>query len=161
MWLVILAYIERLLQWMSAVTKNAKHVARKFLGPEPINYYVLEDGRIIPTTISIPSQLTATTYMFDVQSNRMTLVADPTPTGRFRQLPIIGLVVEKSDWGISHDLTDWLSEIRINPVPSTKQLQSLQIIQLWGLLTNNFIPLNGTTVSTTDSSGETQQIVLE
>ena len=159
MWLLLLAYLERTLEWIHTKTEQAKQKLREWLGPAPQNFILLADGRVLPSHIPIPDEAErATTYLFEATTNRMTLLTQPTPNGRFRQLPTIACTLQKGE--ATYDLSDWLSEVRANPVPPTVSLK--QYAQLWSLLTGTYVPLSGhVTVTSTSNMGDVTTTVWE
>jgi hypothetical protein len=67
-------------------------------------------------------------------------------------MPILSLTIEKE--GAVYDLTDWVSEIRANPVTP---FSPKQLAQLWILTTNQWAPLTGgCQVTITNGTGETE-----
>lgn len=158
MWLLFLAYLERTLTWVHAKTDQAKQKLREWLGPTPQNFLLLSDGRVLPAYIQIPEEDHVTTYVYEATTNRMTLLSQPTPPGRFRQLPIIACSLEKA--GHSYDLSEWFSEVRANPVPPTVSLK--QYVQLWSFLTGSYAPISGhVTVTSTSNMGEVTTTVWQ
>jgi hypothetical protein len=75
--------------------------------------------------------------------------------GRFRPLPYLSLVVEEEDVG-NTDLSDWLGELRAKPVPASMRVE--QIITLWSLTNNQYLPTTNTTVRYTTTDG-TESVV--
>lgn len=159
MWLLLLAYLERTLGWIQMKTDQAKQKLREWLGPAPQNYLLLADGRVLPANIQIPEEAErATTYLFEATTSRMTLLNQPIPTSRFRQLHVISCTLQKGE--ATYDLSDWISEIRANPVPPTVPLK--QYVQLWSLVTGSYVPFSGNvTVTTTSDRGDVTTTVWE
>ena len=154
MWLLLLAYLERTLVWVQTMTEQAKQKLREWLGPAPQNFLLLGDGRVLPAHIQIPEAEHASTYMYETATRRISLLQNPTPAGRFRQLPIIACTIEKS--GVTHDLSDWFSELRANPVPSSSLLK--QYVHLYCLVFNTYVPMTGN-VTTTLNNGDVETSV--
>lgn len=151
MWLLLLAYLERTLEWVQSKADQAKQKLREWLGPGQQNFHLLADGRVLPAHIQIPEEERATTFVYEAATHRMTRLNEPTPPGRFRQLPIIACSIEKG--GTIYDFSEWLSEIRANPATPTVSLK--QYAQLWSFLTGAYIPISGR-VTFTSNSGDVQ-----
>jgi len=153
MMLEILAWYEQFSTVVRHYWEIAKHSTRQWLGPEPQRWFLLADGRILPSTIALPNSVLATTYEFDPHTNRMHQGNEEE--GRFRPLPYLSLVVEEEDVG-NTDLSDWLGELRAKPVPASMRVE--QIITLWSLTNNQYLPTTNTTVRYTTTDG-TESVV--
>jgi hypothetical protein len=160
MYLVILAYLERFILVLVTAWTAFKSLLRTALGPAPVNYHILTDGRILSTEMPLPAPATDSTLLFDVQNNHITSMAHPVPEGRFRRLPYVSLRVEHDSVG-AIDMSDWIGELRANPVPSPDILGVKQLIQLWSHVHNRYVPLRGARVVSTGSDGEETTTVLE
>jgi hypothetical protein len=160
MYLVLLAYLERFILFLTALWATTKSLLRTALGPAPTNYHLLADGRILPSSIAIPAAAADSTLLFDVQSNHITSMAHPVPEGRFRRLPYVSLRVEHDTVG-AIDMSDWVGDLRANPVPSPESLGLKQLIQLWSHVHNRYVPLRGARVVSTGSDGEETTTVLD
>jgi hypothetical protein len=151
MLLTILAFYERASTVIKSYTEAAKSYARAWLGPEPQNWYLLPDGRVLPTTIPLPPAVKEGTYLYHVGNNRITKASELEPTGRFRPLRIVGMSYTHGEFG-SAEITDWIGELRANPVAD---INPKQILTLYSLVTNHFLPLSGgVRISITKNTGE-------
>ena len=129
---------------------------RDWLGPTPQRFLLVEDGQVLPATSHVPEALRPSTYIYDPETHRITLLDCPEPAGRFRPLHYLSAELRQDIVG-SVDISDWLEEIRANPVPDT--IPILQLFQLYGLLHNRYIPMsNGVEIVVTSSDGETTTI---
>ena len=146
----LLAFYEQASTVVKGYWEVAKHYTRIWLGPEPQNWFLMADGRILPSTVTLPDSVCATTYEYDPHTNRMKLANDTEEGGRFRPMPYLSLVVEDPDVG-NTDLSDWLGEIRVKPVPTSMRVE--QMISLWSLTHNEYIPITNITVRYTTSDG--------
>jgi hypothetical protein len=152
MYLLLLAYLERTLEWVHTKWEIAKQKLRTWLGPAPQDFLLLADGGVLPATVHLPDAERATAHLYDAATSRICRFTDPSPTGRFRPMPILSLTIEKE--GAVYDLTDWVSEIRANPVTP---FSPKQLAQLWILTTNQWAPLTGgCQVTITNGTGETE-----
>jgi hypothetical protein len=158
MLLALLAYYERASTFIKYYINEGKHVLRALLGPEPQNWYLLPDGRVLPTTMPLPPSIKDATYLYHVGSNRITTANEEEPAGRFRPLRILGMSYEHDDYG-SAEITDWVGELRANPV---MDLNSKQLLTLYSLATNHFLPLSGgVRVSITKNDGEITELTYD
>ncbi len=131
MWLSLLAFYERASSFIKYYVDSTKSYARYYLGPEPVNYYLFRDGRILPTTVQIPDGIEC--FVFDTNTMQITNRDMPNPHGRFRALPYLGITVG------TLDISDWLGEIRANPVVA---FGPHQLLELWSLVHNTYVNLN-------------------
>lgn len=138
--LQVLAWCERSSVVIQERWEVLKQALRHWLGPEPQQFYLLADGHVLPTTMEIPESLHATTYIFDPHTNHMVLASNPAPEGRFRRLPYVALSVQDEIVG-NIDLTEWIGELRANPVPSDMPVK--QLLTVWSLVHNRYVPLSG------------------
>lgn len=157
MLLTLLAFWHNVSVYLTNVWDETKTKLRTWLGPEPQNYYLLQDGRVLPSVISLPPSIAATTHLYDPRSHRLT-VLDSEPDARHRRLNIIAANFSHPDTG-AVDISDWVGEIRAHPVP---ELPIRQLLMLWSLAHNRYVPFSGgVQVSITKNDGETDLITLE
>ncbi len=151
MLLTLLAFYERASVFVKNVWEDTKAAARIWLGPAPQNLLLLADGTVIPADISIPDVIRNTAYLYHVDNQQITSAnAAVTAEGRFRRLPYVAISTNHPIVG-STDISDWLGEIRANPVPS---LNPKQILLLWSAVHRIYIPFSGgLQVSITKSDG--------
>jgi hypothetical protein len=156
MWLELLALYEKTSSYCLVYYELAKSYARQWLGPEPICYYLLADGQVVPDFIELPENVKQHTMIYDPKSNKITNVLNRNPEGRFRPLPYLAIRIE-NDVG-NTDLSDWIGDIRANPIPS---LSMKQILTLWSLTNQSYVPQDNTTrVYITKNTGEEETIII-
>jgi hypothetical protein len=131
MWLSLLAFYERASLFIKYYVDSTKSYARYYLGPEPVNYYLFRDGRVIPTYVHVPADIDC--FLYDAATQQITERANPNPAGRFRALPYLGLSVG------TLDISDWVGGIRANPVFA---FRPKQLVELWSLVHNTYVNLN-------------------
>jgi hypothetical protein len=151
--LTLLARYNTILEYVAEKRIQAASYVRRYLGPEPQNMYVLQDGRILPTSIELPASVLSTSYMFDIQNNHLTKMDGSLP-GRYRPLFIIALQFIHPDIG-TIDISEWIGEIRIFP---THDISARQLIDLWGALHNRYVPLQDTRITITRNDGSVETI---
>jgi hypothetical protein len=157
MLLELLAFYNQSLTFVKYYVDSAKQYARTWLGPEPQNWHLLPDGRVLPTTMPLPDVVKEHTYYYHVESQRITRATMLEPQGRFRPLNYIAFSYDHNIYG-NAEITDWLGEIRANPVPD---LCAKQLLTLYSLSTNHFLPLaNGTRITVTKNTGDEEVIQL-
>ena len=127
---------------------------RRILGPEPQNWILLQDGRIVSSTIDLPPRVQESAYMYDINTNHLTKM-DATP-GRHRQLSILALQIQHTDVG-SIDISDWVGEIRIFP---QRDISPRQIVELWSLIQNRYVPIEDARAVVTRNDGSVETITL-
>ncbi len=130
---------------------------RDALGPSPQQFYLLSDGRVLPTTIRLPPIVTSTAFVYDPLTHRM--YQNNTPQdARFRRLPYIAASFNHVSTG-EVDISDWLGEIRAHPVP---ELSVKQLLTLWSFANNRYAPLSeGVQVTVTKNDGETDLVTFD
>jgi len=153
--LLLLAFYERATTFVKGYWEITKTHLRTWLGPEPQKWYLLEDGRVLPSTILLPSVVMATTYCFDPSTNRMSLCEGPE--GRFKPMAYLSLAIEEEDVGIT-DISDWIGELRTNPAPSMIPVE--QLITLWSLVHNQYLPATHIVVRYTRADGSEETVHL-
>jgi hypothetical protein len=156
MYLEALAFYGKLCANTSYYWAIAKHYIREYIGPEPQQYYILPDGQVLPSSIRLSDQVIPVTHIYDPLTNRITSVEQREPSGRFRALRYLSMQIT-SDVG-NIDISDWLGDIRANPVPD---ISPKQILNLWSLVHNQYIPQNGTTrIHITTNTGSDEVVTL-
>jgi hypothetical protein len=129
---------------------------RSYLGPEPQNWVLLHDGRVIPSTMTLPPAVQANAYLYDIQSNHLTKM-DGAPPGRHRHLSILALQIQHPDVG-SIDISDWVGEVRMFP---PRDVTPRQLVQLWSAVTHRYVPIEDTRVVVTRNDGSVETVDLE
>lgn len=149
MWLQCLAFYEHTAVFLKQYTTAVQSRFRSWLGPEPQDYHLLSDGSVLPTSISLPSSVTTTTFRYDCTAHRLSPVV-AAAEGRFRPVPIVALRVERDDVG-SRDISEWIGELRQRGMIEAPNIK--QLLQLYSFVTNTYVPLSGATVYLTRSDG--------
>ena len=158
MWLQLLAFWHTTSVYLSNVWDVAKTKAREWLGPAPQYFYLLQDGRVLPSSVSLPNSLADSTHMYNPFTHKMTLLTNTDPDVRHRRLHVIAANFSHADTG-NVDISDWVGEIRANPVP---ELPIRQLLTLWSLVHNRYVPFSGgVQVSITKNDGETDLITFD
>lgn len=151
MWLQLLALYERASVFIQEKIEVCKAYARAWAGPAPQNFYLLTDGRVLPTTTYIDERIRSSAYLFDTQARRIYPAAASPPLGRWRPLHYIGIQIHDDVVG-TVDISDWLGDLRANPVPRSIPIQ--QLLQLYVLDTNRYAPIHGVTIVIKDDGSE-------
>jgi hypothetical protein len=151
-------YADRAYDYVQQQVQNAISALRTWLGPEPQNYYLLADGRIMPTTIVLPTDVAEVAFLFNYKKNRLTSAVETLTEGRFKPaVPYLSLVIKQPITG-DIDLSEWLGELRANPVPENLPLK--QLVTLWSLTNSRYVPLSYT-LETINSNGEYGMVTIE
>jgi hypothetical protein len=158
MWVQLLAFWHNFTVLTASIWEETKAKARTWLGPAPESFYLLTDGRVIPSSHAIPAEITPATFYYDPRTHRIAGAANREPEGRWRRLPYIaGNIRHRTIADI--DISDWLGDIRANPVPD---IPIKQLLILWSAVNHQYIPLSdGVQISITKSDGETDLITYE
>lgn len=151
-------YVNMAYDFVQQQVQNAASALRTWLGPEPQNYYLLADGRVLPTTIRLPADITELAFIFNPQTQHFTSVAAQTPEGRFKPaVPYLSVVIKQPITG-DIDLSEWVGDLRANPVPEILTLK--QLVTLWSLTNSRYVPLSYT-LETINSEGEYETVTVE
>jgi hypothetical protein len=135
-------YANMAYDYVQKQVQNAVSALRTWLGPEPQNYYLLADGRVLPTTFGLPDEIAESAFLFTTQTHRMTTADTVIRDTRFRPaVPYLSVVIKQPITG-DIDLSEWVGELRANPVPENLPLK--QLVTLWSLVHNQYIPLSYT-----------------
>ena len=151
-------YANQAYDFVQRQVQNAVSALRTWLGPEPQNYYLLADGRIMPTTVTLPRDVAEEALLFNYKKNHITAAVEPLREGRFkRAVPYLSIVIKQPITG-DIDLSEWVSEIRANPVPEILTLK--QLVTLWSLVHNQYVPLSYT-LATINAAGDYETQTVE
>ena len=128
---------------------------RRTLGPEPQNWILLEDGRVVSSSLTLPPHVRDSAYLFDVNTNHLTKMNATTP-GRHRPISILALQIQHTDVG-SIDISDWIGELRMFP---QRDLSPRQLVELWGISQNQYVPIEDARAVVTRNDGTIETVVL-
>jgi len=131
----------RITNYCSSIYEISLNKARTWLGPLPQSYYVLSDGRVVPSTMTLPSSLLGTYYEYIPDTF---VLQQSFSTSRPRRISYIAVELE------GEDLSDWIQSLRwVGSVEPS--LQSL--ITLWGYIHQRVFAY-GTIVHATKNTAE-------
>ena len=153
--LTVLAACNTLYTYYNHAKTTVASWLRRCLGPEPQNWLLLQDARVIPSTITLPPHVQSNTYLFDVQTSQLTKM-DGATSGRHRPLSILALQIQHPDVG-SIDISDWIGEIRIFP---THDIPPRQLVDLWSATQNRYVPLEDARAVVTRNDGSVETVSL-
>jgi hypothetical protein len=128
---------------------------RRILGPEPQNWILLQDGRIVSSTIALPPHLQESAYLYDAQTNHLTKMDGAEP-GRYRPLSILALQIQHTDVG-SIDISDWVGEIRMFP---QRDITPRQLVELWSATQYRYVPNDDARVVITRNDGTVETVAM-
>ena len=151
----ILAYAEQLFNQIAPYWEYAKKELRTWLGPEPLTYYLLTDGRVLPSTITLPDEVKAETFTFDPFLKRMKKSLGEQE-GRLRPLPFIGIVLKTPSFEV--DISEWLGELRAFPNPEF--VTAKQLILLWSHVHNKYITFQNGSLLLVKNDGTEETVDL-
>ena len=135
------------------VWEVVKQGLRDWLGPIPQSYYILPDGRVLPSTFTLPEYIQPDVYVFHPLTKRIIKFAN-VEQGRFKPLPFIGIVIKSRSLEI--DISEWLGEIRAFPVPEC--MNAKQILLLWSYAHNQYISFADATMHIVKDDGTEETI---
>jgi len=152
----LLALAEQLITYAAPYWEYVKQELRTWLGPVPIRYFLIPDGRVLPSIMIMPEDTNANTYVYDPFTKQITKVQAISDEGRYKQLPIIGIVIKHASGTI--DISDWVGELRAKPVPDF--ITAKQLVILWSYVHNTFVPFTESSLSIVKNDGTEETIVL-
>lgn len=154
MYLKALALYGNLCAYATYYWLIAKQYARDWLGPAPTQYYLLSDGQVLSSSTHLPDTVQQSAHVYDPLTNRITLIQNREPEGRFRPLRYLSMRITNEIVG-NIDISEWLGEIRANPVPT---LSPKQILNLWSYTHHQYVPQGATTLIATTNMGEEETV---
>jgi hypothetical protein len=153
--LTLLATCNTLYNYYTHSKTVAASWIRGYLGTEPQNWALLQDGRILPSTTVLPPAVQTSAYLYNIQTNQLTKM-DGTAPGRYRPLSILALQIQHPDVG-SIDISDWVGEIRIFPA---REITPRELVELWGASHNRYVPIEGARATVTRNDGSVETVDL-
>lgn len=131
----------RITNYCSSIYEISLNKARTWLGPLPQSYYVLEDGRVVPSTLTLPISILRTHYEYIPDTF---VLQQSFSTSRPRRISYIAVEVD------GQDLSDWIQSLRWvgSAEPSLPSL-----VTLWGLIHQRIFEL-GITIRATKNTAE-------
>jgi hypothetical protein len=145
MLLQLLVWFEHACQWAKIQWEVQKQFLRTWLGPAPRDYYLLNNGDILPVHIQLPHHIKSYMYF----NNKTNTIQRDAQEGRFVRLP--WLTVTHTCDEITTDLTDVISELRCT---RDDQPTLLQTVRLAALLQNEYLTESNATLHVTTNMGE-------
>lgn len=145
-------------QFIQDQIEKAKSALRDWLGPEPEDYYLLEDGRVIPTSVFLPLNVANKALYYNTRDNQITNQPYHIATeGRFKPaVPYLSMTLQQPGEP-DIDMSEWIGDMRANPVPESLNLQ--QLVTLWSMVNHKYVPLSYT-LALIDSNGENKSEVV-
>lgn len=140
----------RITMCCSSLSESCKTYLRSWLGPAPCSYRLLSDGRVLPSTITLPPSLLATAYTY-------------SPDSVVLQLPhaLQGERPKRLSWAAVEidgtDLSDWIQSLRWS---GTIEPSLTSLVTLWSLIHQQVFPF-GTIIKGTKNTAEEVQISYE
>ena len=131
----------RITDYCSSIYETSLNQVRTWLGPLPQSYNLLEDGRVVPSTMTLPISFLGTHYEYIPEEH---VLRQSMSTARPRRISYIAVEVD------GHDLSDWIQSLRWvgSAEPSLSSL-----VTLWGY-THQRIFAYGTVIRATKNTAE-------
>jgi hypothetical protein len=127
-------FYNHLSNWIESCFQLSLSRIRKFLGSEPEQYYILNNGDVVPASFYIPEHLKQMAYLYEPKNYTL---QRPNVEGRLRPIPILSLVLQENNR--IYDLTNWLGEIRMRPL---ENITPKTIVRLWAYVHNKYVTPN-------------------
>ena len=146
-----LIYYGQFTDWCSIQWNKMKVNLRTWLGPAPITYQLLPDGRVVPGTVQIPLSILHQTYLYTPDSTMLEVQTADASQLRSQRFPWIAVEIEEGSERI--DLSDWVQSLRWkgSTIPSLGSL-----LTLWSFLSSRAVS-STCIIHTVKNSGDTEQ----
>jgi hypothetical protein len=112
----------------------------------------------LPATVQLPYEYEydseTNIFIFYSETKRIANLKNTTMEGRFRPLEYLGIQINFPNESI--DISDWLGELRVNP--ATLRLSLKQILMLWFLTQNRYVPVEKSTLHVVRADGTEEDI---
>jgi hypothetical protein len=138
----------RITSYCSSLSETCKTYLRSWLGPAPCSYRLLSDGRVFPSTISLPPSLLETAYTYVPDS---VVLQQSNVTTRAKRLSWVAVELEGTD------LSDWIQSLRWS---GTIEPSLSSLVTLWSLIHQQLFSF-GTIIKGTKNTAEEVQIPYE
>jgi hypothetical protein len=138
----------RITSYCSSLSETCKTYLRSWLGPAPCSYRLLSDGRVFPSTISLPPSLLETAYTYVPDS---VVLQQSNVTTRAKRLSWVAVELEGTD------LSDWIQSLRWS---GTTEPSLSSLVTLWSLIHQQLFSF-GTIIKGTKNTAEEVQIPYE
>jgi len=140
----------RITKCCSSLSESCKTYFRSWLGPAPCSYRLLSDGRVFPSTVTLPPALLETAYVYSPDS----IVLQVPPAlqgGRPKRLSWVAVEVDGTD------LSDWIQSLRWS---GTTEPSLPSLVTLWSMIHQQVFPIK-TIINGTKNTAEEVQISYE
>lgn len=134
----------RITNYCSSLSETCKTYLRSWLGPVPCSYQILSDGRVLPSTLTLPLSLLETAYTYVPDS---VILQQFNSSARTRRLSWVAVEVEGTD------LSDWIQSIRWS---GTTEPSLPSLVTLWSLIHQQVFPLRTVIKGTKNTAEEVQ-----
>jgi len=129
-------YINYCLDFLQQQKNNAVNLLRQWLGPLPQNFWLLDDGRVLPITYTLPNSVANLAYLYDCEIHHM--FGMNVNNGRPRRAtPYLSVVIHQPDQE-PLDLSDWMNELKVQPPPATPFVLP-QLVDLWAAVHHTYV----------------------
>ena len=135
-------YIRYALDFFQQQKNSAVNALREWLGPAPQNFWLLDDGRVLPASYKLPHPVCNFAYLYNCETQ--TIINYSTDNGgRLRRAsPYLSVVVNQPDQD-PLDLSDWINELKVRPMPATP-FSLPQLIDLWAAVHHTYVNIRYT-----------------
>jgi hypothetical protein len=129
-------YISYFMDFFQQQKNNAVNSLREWLGPPPQNFWLLDDGRVLPATYKLPHPVCNFAYLYDCETQQ--ILGHSSAHGRLRRAsPYLSVVVMQPDQE-ALDLSDWINELKVSPTPAMP-FSLPQLIELWAAVHHKYV----------------------
>jgi hypothetical protein len=147
MWLDILAGCNTAMVFCVSQWEIVKSVLRTWLGPEPHDWILLENGDILPSHIPVPAFYAPCALLYSVEQNSIIPYDSKEPNGRLKRLPWLHVLYTSEHQTV--DFSDWVAEVRCSTPPTL-----LQLVRLASLAQGKYLRKKNATISVISNTGD-------
>lgn len=149
-------YISYFLEFFQKQKNNAVNSLREWLGPAPQNFWLLDDGRVVPASTFLPPQVARLAYVYVAETQH--ILGPSSEHGRLRRAsPYLSVVIQQPQEE-PLDLSDWINDLKVSPTPATP-FSLPQLVDLWSAVHHQYVNIRYT-IQYIDSEGTPGSLII-
>jgi hypothetical protein len=131
----------RITNYCSSIYETTLNGVRTWLGPLPQSYYILADGRVVPSTTTLPIPFLGTHYQYTPGES---IIRQSFSTVRPKRFAWIAVEIDHND------LSDWIQTLRW---VGEQEPSLCSLVTLWSMIHQRVFEF-GTTIHATKNTTE-------
>ena len=130
-------YISYVLDFFQKQKNNAVNSLREWLGPAPQNFWLLDDGRVVPSSYVLPPHVARLAYVYVAETQHILGPGSELGARLRRASPYLSVVIQQPQEE-SLDLSDWINELKVSPTPAIP-FSLPQLVDLWSAVHHQYV----------------------